>query len=505
MSSKTGSRPPRQQPHRSAKRPKLANVHLPPEIWEHIFRFIPGFQLLRLRLICHHWNDVISGSPALMGRFHFCVTGRGRQGRMTRDYAPPGLNTMVTQVVVRKFRIEGVGAWFRDIAPRLTELHLIDCDLSVEVLFGMLRLTPNLKSLVLNFLRFTGSAEPEFRLNRLTYLFFDHVGDKTEDHVLNGFERMAPCLETLDLGINIESKKVEVLEWIRTMQASLRNLQLPREPYIMEGLCQLKELRLKLVSLNATFPDDLELWTRFCRMQPHVEILTITTNDAEILAETGRLLPKLRQLALIVPGPMEVSFLATMPLLDYLEITGSNVYPVAKVSFLSHSCPSMEQFVLKNVETKDVFQFLHQSPKLARLHLDDCSLDYCQVVQRNFPNLISLTLDSIHYPIYLLDVVFNHCPKLEELHLFGLRYLDDNVVRDFCKKLKLLKKLSLVFLRCVTDESARYITRYCRVLEELSADFSDAVLDRIEATRRNIRVKRSIYSDDEDDDDHDDE
>ncbi|KAL1381143.1 hypothetical protein pipiens_013677 [Culex pipiens pipiens] len=503
MSSSTGSRPPRQQPHRSAKRPKLANVHLPPEIWEHIFRFLPGFQLLRLRLICRHWNDVIAGSASLMGRFHFCVTGRGRQGRMTRDYAPPGLNTMVTQVVVRKFRIEGVGAWFRDIAPRLTELHLIDCDLSVGVLFGMLRLTLNLKSLVLNFLRFTGSGEPEFRLNRLTYLFFDHVGDNTEDghHVLDGFERMAPCLETLDLGINIESKKVEVLEWIRTMQASLRNLQLRREPYIMEGLCQLKELRLTLVSLNAIFPDDLELWTRFCRMQPHVEILTITTNDAEILAETGRLLPKLRHLALIVPGPIEVSFLATMPLLDYLEITGSNVYPVAKVSFLSHSCPSMEQFVLKNVETKDVFQFLYQSPKLARMHLVDCSLEYYPVLYRNFPKLISLTLDSIRCPIYLLDAVSNQCPKLEELHLFGLRYPDDDVVREFCKKLKLLKKLSLVFLRCVTDESARYITRYCHVLEELSADFSDAALDRLEATRRNIRIKRRICSDDEDDDD----
>ncbi|KAL9696626.1 hypothetical protein quinque_016205 [Culex quinquefasciatus] len=488
----SGSHPAGQLPLNHQAKSATTVIHLPPKIWEHIFRFIPGFQLLRLRLICRTWNDVISGSLSLMDRFHFRIIGRGRQERMTREYVPPGLHPMVTKVLVRNFGIDGVGTWFQNIAPKLTELQLIECDLSVEVLFEMLRQVPRLKKLILFYSRFTGSGEPDFRLEQLQSLMLNNVsyGADGGRHILDGFDRIFPRLSDLGIATDIESRKVEVLEWIRTIQVDLRNLQLPREPYIMEGLCQLKELRLELVSLNAIFPDDLELWTRFCRMQPHVEILTITTNDAEILAETGRLLPKLRHLALIVPGPVEVSFLGTMPHLKYLEISGILHFSFDQVSFLNHSCPNLEQFALKNAATDDLFQFLRRSPKLTRMNLTDCDLDCFEAVPGNFPSLNFLILDSVDYPNYLMDTFLCRCPVLEELHLFGLRHLDDDVVRKFCSKLKRLKKLSLTSNRCVTDESARYIMKHCSVLEELSADFSDAVLNRIETTRRNIRVKR---------------
>lgn len=183
---------------------------------------------------------------------------------------------------------------------------------------------------------------------------------------------------------------------------------------------------------------------------------------------------------------MEVSFLDAMPGLEVLEITGDN----SKIDFLTHKSPNLKQFRLNDAETEDLFQYLQRSQKLAQIYLSDCRLGNRETsVTRHFRSLKVLSLEDITCDVDLLVSLFGHSPLLEELHLSWLKHLEDEHVLVACKRLRRLKKLSILSIRCVTDESAKYIQRYCPVLEELEADFSDEVLDKLEADKK-IRIKR---------------
>ncbi|XP_039446168.1 uncharacterized protein LOC120425653 [Culex pipiens pallens] len=504
---KTTVAPSRQQPSRAAKRPRFsgpaAEPQFPPEIWEHIFRFIPAWQLPRLRLICHHWNAVISGSSSLMDRCDVRIDASRLNRQMDQHYVPANLPPLVTQLVVRKFTIVSCDHWWPEFAQCLKELQLMYCTMTVDVLYGMLRRAPNLRRLVLYGAKLSGTAEPDFQLDRLTLLVVCCVGfEDNSRNILDGFERVFPRLE--DLRLKNNSMPTNILQSIRTLQNSLQYLTLQSYPNVLDELSELQQLRLKMLGLDVdVLRDDLATWTKLCRNQPLLENLKMSSNCIHVLRETGRLLPRLKTFTLTVRNQMVASFLETMPRLEYLEISGC--YDL--ISFRNYTSPSLERFVLETIETEDLFQYLQRSPRLRQMRLNNCKLGYCEAVTASLPNLTLLILDDLNCHPNSWFSLLAHSFNLEELTLVYLRYLDNGTMRKICKMLKHLKKLSLLRMRYLTDYSANHIIQHCRALEELEADypFTEAALVRIESAR-NIHVKRPrARSDDEDDEEDDDE
>ncbi|XP_038105719.1 uncharacterized protein LOC6052317 isoform X1 [Culex quinquefasciatus] len=500
----------RHQPNRAVKRPRLPDPvpRFPPEIWEYIFRYVSEPRhLLRLRLVCQCWRDVIAGSPTLMGRFNVRLVGDKRTNRDRIDgaFVPAGLPPLVVKVTVRKYSILTVDGWWADVGLKLRELRLECCRMALGVLYGMLRATPNLKVLVLDSVKLSGTDEPDFQLGRMESLTVCHASyeGKVWRDCLAGFERLFPRLEELTLNTGFDPAQTDILHAIRTLQTTLKHLDLPRKfsgAAFLAELGGMQQLRLKSITLE-NFPDELDQWTRFCRMQPQLEMLTVTVNNTQLqmLNATGQLLPRLKSLSLTVIGPLDTSFLATMPALESLAIDGQ----YQNVSFLGQSCPNLLHFTLSDVQTRDVLPFLQRSPKLERLALDDCQLGFPVSIATPFTNLRHLTLNGIQCPNAVMCNLLRNCTRLEQLHLAWLKYLDDGVVRVFCQQLKRLRKLTMLGIRCTTAEAcASYIVRHCRKLEELCADFADAELERIERARK-VRIKRRVVSDTEEDDDDD--
>ncbi|KAL9698723.1 hypothetical protein quinque_002164 [Culex quinquefasciatus] len=467
----------------------------PAEIWEHIFRFIPGSQLLQLRMICQRWSDIIMSSPSLMSRFYVQFKQPKGVLPMEDGYVPENLPPKAIKVLFHKCAIAGLGAvksWWPAFAMKLTELQIGLGQISAENLLWMLQQAPNLKKLIMFQVLLSGSGtgfgDTNVRFNRLEMFAVFHLRyeDKNYQDILVGLEHKFPSLKVLRLDVAIHKNEAEILQSVRTLQSSLQRLHLPRGKNVLAKLCKMNQLRLKELQLDLRFPQDLEQWTKFCKVQQQqLEQLTLTANQSEFLVETGRVLRNLKRLSLTLHGDMEVSFLDAMPGLEVLEITADS-----KIDFLAHKSPNLTQFRLNDVETEDLFQYLQRSQKLAQIYLSGCRLGNREIsVTRHFRSLKVLSLEDITCDADLLVSLFGHSPLLEDLYLSWIKSLEDEHVLVACKRLRRLKKLSLVSIRGVTDESAQYIQRYCPVLEELEADFSDQVLDQLEADKK-IRIKR---------------
>lgn len=421
---------------------------------------------------------------------------------MNAGYTPANLPQSIVKLVVRKFTIVSCDHWWPDCARKLKHLQLVYCTVPVAVLFEMLRHTPNLRTLVLYSVKLTGSGEPNFRLDRLESLTMYYAGYGKEDenksrNILDGFDRLTNRLENLVLQVNIGPETTNLFKSIRTMQSSLQYLDLTRCSNVLAELTEMKQLKLTGIALELDVGKETELWTKFCKMHPLLETLTIAANNTDVLLETGRLLPKLKTLSLNVDSLTNALFLKTMPGLTHLEIAGS----CQGIRFYNASCPNLEQFALKFVETVDVLQFLGQSPKLKVMRLDDCRIDdNPNLTRTTFPNLTTLVLNDPSCDPYFWYTLILRSLKLEELQLICVRYLDEQAIREFCVKLKRLKRLTICASRYFSARCANYIIRHCRALEVLDADcFTAAEYDRIEAAR-NIRVMRpQAWSDDEED------
>lgn len=197
---------------------------------------------------------------------------------MDQHYVPANLPPLVTQLVVRKFTIVSCDHWWPEFAQFLKELQLMYCTMTVDVLYGMLRRAPNLRRLVLYGAKLSGTAEPDFQLDRLTLLVVCCVGyEDNSRNILDGFERVFPRLE--DLRLENNSMPTNILQSIRTLQNSLQYLTLQSYPNVLDELSELQQLRLKMLGLDVdVLRDDLATWTKLCRNQPLLENLKMSSN-----------------------------------------------------------------------------------------------------------------------------------------------------------------------------------------------------------------------------------
>lgn len=260
------------------KEPKLSL--LPAKLWERIFRRLTPLQLLRARAVCRQWRDLVTGSPMLMGRFGGVLCGKEV---MDRNYRP-AIALPVGELQLSAFTIVGTGSWWAGYGPGVTMLALRECSMTVAVLFGVLKQTPNLEWLDLEDVALTGSCKPDFRMEKLESFNMDNPGDiDVPLTFLDDLGEVFTGLKLFRLLRNvITSDEVygSVIKIVEAQQNTLESLELCNGNFL-EALCRTEKLRLKWLSCFIDFKSDFH-WDTFCRKQQQLEKLLIMAKDYSV-------------------------------------------------------------------------------------------------------------------------------------------------------------------------------------------------------------------------------
>uniref|UniRef100_A0A8D8CGK4 (northern house mosquito) hypothetical protein n=1 Tax=Culex pipiens TaxID=7175 RepID=A0A8D8CGK4_CULPI len=141
---------------------------LAPELWEQIFLRVPPGHLLKLRQTCRYWRNIVDGSPALRDRLHVKFPHDGDQ-----HYAP----FLIPPVGWFRFEFASfsvlpyVGWWWPKVGESVTVLCLGRCEFPLE----LLRHTPNLKELLLFYVKLVEFDNPDFKLRKVKALKVEYV------------------------------------------------------------------------------------------------------------------------------------------------------------------------------------------------------------------------------------------------------------------------------------------------------------------------------------------
>lgn len=262
----------------------------PPEIWEHIFSYLTGLQLLRARLVCRRWRDIITGCPPLMRKVRIRLE-RKRIWRkydlsdnfyvMNRNFNPTWLLS-VTEIIFQDQLIAGIGSWWTRIAQKLTHLTLSGGFMDLSLLIVMLRQTPNMQSLQIRKSCLTGTAELNFQFTKLHELHIDELrccGDE-RTNLLDVFDKIFPRVKDLRIRkIWKEDFNVDkLLPPIRALAGTLEALEV--DDTAVSVLRDLPELtRLRRISLHIEPRFSWDSWAKFFRTQRLIEDLVIYTDE----------------------------------------------------------------------------------------------------------------------------------------------------------------------------------------------------------------------------------
>lgn len=486
----------------------------PSEIWEHIFQNLAGLQLLRSRLVCRRWRDIITECPSLTAKLKVCL-GKMNEEEYTLedDRQAPFWLPPVRDISISNYEIVTVNSWWPAAGQKLTHLTLYSCRLEATLLFSMLGQTPNLRSLHLQKVQLSRVGEAEEPLLRLSNLRDLRLEDP---YMLRHVERMFPRLRDLCVWKVVGLDLDRLVQSVHALQDTLEGFKIkfakedPRAD-ILQELTKMDRLHLKRTSFHLRPGFVWKDYVSFLRVQPQLEeivIYGVGLAHASLLSEVGKALPRLKSLTCRIRANFEMGFLRHMPNLERLEVRGKpddddDDYPEARLT--SSGSPSLHELVMSLVIIQGVFvEFLEQSPMLCSVALEDCSVDFgisggTDLKQLRILRLTDYEMNSTPSP----DLLIRRCPALEEVELNGLG--DESTVLFALQHLKRLRKLTLRNC-CIDDEFAGQFLGHATSLEMLtigsdvlSSDFSYWVKNlKIRVVEIMDRETKTDYYDDDD-------
>ncbi|XP_039439162.1 uncharacterized protein LOC120420239 [Culex pipiens pallens] len=453
---------------------------LPPELWSQIFAHLKPQQLLRIRLVCHRWKAIADRERSLWTRLRIKFTDEV----VTLDENFRPFIAPAAEVQLEAVRIVTVDSWW---PTHLTCVRMRGCHVSLESFLGMLRRTPNLTQLGLLFVEFASGGNGgvvDFRLERLESLELIQYSDD----LLDLFGRLCPRLRELSLEDDGEHDRATA-RLIESVQDTLQRLKLWMTPYVLQKMSLMERLQLKSVELTDLQEDEYAL--SLSRFQPSLEELLVTIRRNSVLCEIGTNLPGLKRLTVGLVDEDGLDFLATMPLLEELNIGGGQ----EALNFNGFHCPNLTALTLDGVEL--VASSLRSiSSKLKELKFEKCAMDswsdllavlaaqssllhldlwFVQFENRAIPAVSPPPQTNLQYlRIYpatpftnkMLLHLAEMTPHLETLALTSMPRVGDATVRKLCRQLPRLARLTLDFCS-VTAACARDVVNRHRALEHV--------------------------------------
>lgn len=373
-------------------------------------------------------------------------------------------------------------------------LALRECSMTVAVLFGVLKQTPNLEWLDLEDVALTGSCKPDFRMEKLESFNMDNPGDiDVPLTFLDDLGEVFTGLKLFRLLRNvITSDEVygSVIKIVEAQQNTLESLELCNGNFL-EALCRMEKLRLKWLSCFIDFKSDSH-WDIFCRKQQQLEKLLIMAKDYSTICDVAQKLPNLKKLPLdIMSGSItKADFLNEMPNLEKIDINGH----LNGLDFRSAASPKLTLFHMVNATAKKLVQYLQKSPNLSVLNIHECVLIGDSEHPARFQYLKELVLSKCKLPPNVLMALCCQNPQLEQLQLRFLSTLTDEMFLKICKELPRLRFLALVSCALLTDAVGDYIIQHCVSLEKLKISgftLSEEALAKLR--ERHVRMKRWFW------------
>ncbi|XP_039434746.1 uncharacterized protein LOC120416914 [Culex pipiens pallens] len=475
---------------------------LPAEIWVEIFNQLSSWQLLKVRLVCRRWRDIVDGS--LNARF---TVRFPKLPIIDREYEPVQLPLPVIEFYFDQTRIAAVGSWWASFGPNLTGITMVECKIMLPNLLAMLRQTVNLTRLELHEVivdMYEANPVPDFRLDKLQLLVIEGV-NRAEN--LELFREICPNLGYLQLVSCYLDERSEaflrhVVDFVAVRHASLNSLEVDGDDLLLSELIKLRQWKLeKLVLRSGDFAfGNVRALVELCRMVPWLVELGVEPGVSawQEITRIGQLLPNLKKLELTLKGNHQnkPSFLTRMAGLQVLQLK----YDTLTTWFLDFDgivCPHLHTLVLEHINCVDsrLAQFLASAPKLRVLSLSWCKFDCwteifrtiapCRRLQRLTLKCIEADdynrcffdyLDDLRYlevhkcdeiPQEMLATLLSLCPRLEELALTCLAdKIDEEILRVICEKLHRLVRVKIIGCE-LSERDAGYVRANCHVLESV--------------------------------------
>ncbi|KAL9695749.1 hypothetical protein quinque_015034 [Culex quinquefasciatus] len=432
---------------------------LPPELWSQIFAHLKPHQLLRIRLVCHRWKAIADRVRSLWARLRIKFPQEVTLDENFRPFIAPAADVQLEAV-----RIVTVDSWW---PTHLTCVRMRGCHVSLQSFLGMLRRTLNLTQLELIYVEFTSGGNPEdvdFRLEQMK------------------------SLELIHLKTTVSNDRATA-RLIESVQDTLQRLKLWMTPYVLQKMSLLERLQLKSVELTDLQEDEYAL--SVSRIQPSLEELLVTIRRNSVLCEIGTNLPGLKRLTVGLVEEDGLDFLATMPLLEELDIGGGQ----EALNFNGFHCPNLTKLTLDGVELV-VSSLRSLSSKLKELKFEKCAMDswsdllavlaaqssllrvdlwFVQFENRAIPTNSPPPQTNLEYlRIYPVTPFTNKMllhltemtPHLTTLALTSMPRVGDATVRKLCRQLPRLAQLTLDFCS-VTAACARDVADRHRALEHV--------------------------------------
>lgn len=481
---------------------RIENI-VPPEIWEHIFGYLTGLQVLRARLVCRHWRDIIAACPPLLHQFRirfrntkFFIRNGTLAPSIDDSFCPPRL-LRVSEVIFQYYSIETLNSWWSWVAQKMTHLTLISGLIELSLLFSMLQQAPNLRILELRrvcislgFADDDEYEEPNVHIDQLQVLILAQlrtIGDR-KTCLKSIFEKIFPRIKDLRINnIKHEGFYNALLPAIRPLTNTLEALEV--DDTVVNVRRDFPEItRWRRVSVHIGPRFNWNWWSRFFRAQSLIEDLVIFIHKLQqydkVLHDIGRAVPKLKRLTLSDTDGVSTNFLRFMPNLERFELVGYE----RNGALLCPTNPScITELHLEDVEISDFWNYLDHSPQLRSIVLVNCSiLSHEEPSTRVLKNLRTLKVSKdATVPRSWIRAMLRKCPCVEELQLECGSSYKDSLVLLACERLRRLRKLSLE--HCPVSEAVvEHIVRKGLALEEVRFDegkLSEAAVERLRATR----------------------
>ncbi|XP_039439166.2 uncharacterized protein LOC120420244 [Culex pipiens pallens] len=414
---------------------------LPPEILETIFEYLPAAQLLRIRLVCRHWRDVVISDSKLMGKL---ILKFPQNITITKKYTPKHLPAAATKVCFESVKIVGIPTWWSSFALNLTHLKIQFSETSLPTLLEMLRSTPNLKRLKLFCVKLTKLADepPNFTLNKLEKLYLNSI---CETKILRLFGPMCPNLKDFYLFMRAENPNHDarcVIQFVQTVEKTLESLELYTTKNFLAELSTFKELKLKRLVYNWVEEPEEEL-VQFCRTQPLIEKLVTAQSclSNSALTEIGRSLPNLKHLSSRFKPDCSkhATFINAMPNLEHLSLINN----YSEVNFGGCQSPNLKHLYLGYMRPtrNSLQQYLKACPNLNSLEMDRCtftSWDEIFIPAGSLKFLQTLELGTLDLA-NVTDATFGKMTNLRRLRLIGFKMANPVMAALFraCDQLRL--------------------------------------------------------------------
>uniref|UniRef100_A0A8D8GZ82 (northern house mosquito) hypothetical protein n=1 Tax=Culex pipiens TaxID=7175 RepID=A0A8D8GZ82_CULPI len=485
----------------------------PPEIWEAIFRHLTGLQLLRMRLVCRRWRDIVTSCPPLMAQFRIVLENMDlvdedgdhfdNDASIDRNFDASCV-LPVTTVGFRDYCIhDAIDSWWAWFGLKLTHITMFRCQLELAVLFSMLRQSPALRSLNLCGTWLLEGAELNFRLDGVEEVSLEHVRYDGEGELINLLDVLGEIFPRLKrLRVRAVKRPLNVgglLRTVRALHGTLEGFELD-EPGAVDVLRDLSMLRLRSVSIHVGPEFVWHSMARFFRVQPLIEELIVYAKDMqneEVLCDIGRAVPKLRRLTVRDVPEISADFLNLMPNLECLKVVGSNLY-AGTVAMGNSGNPRLKELCIKHCSITGFMKYLDRSPQIRSVVLGDSYLeDVEEVPSEAGPNAQLRSLEASHCSSVspkMLEFLYQHYPMIEHVTLGFDHLYNDEVVLMTCERLKYLRKLTLECSQA-TEDCFKHIIDHGHSLEELKMTFnwlSDEAIEELGSTR-NIRIINSNF------------